>query len=1581
MTKFYKSVSDMLQRSETVTQPLRHPYIETSEHDLKRALENNAYFRKRVESFTQMYSSDMRPELLSLSSFALLFEFLQKRANFANVQHGSVLLNVVTFAYQLSRSTTLLDYIAAMQTFSSVLGYSFFDMILKLEITDILSCGISSDSDNSSQLTPEGMFKDINDSWKLLRSNPIFPKISLALGCITMLPVLFLENKIFEVGIVKLLSDKLLELHVSAVDVVDALLESFTWICETGFAVISTGSLSPILYSDQSIREFNDKFLYVDAQKSNAINGSHPDIAKYRSDLNDCLALVERFSSCKLDFVMRRYLHDKYNVLMGIKDSLAIKDRNCVVRFAPIGFCLFGGTSVGKTTLSKLTMFTSLSNMGFSTLDEHQITLDMNDKYHSTLTNDIQGIYFDDLANSRAAFSQNGQVPSSLVIKFFNNVPGQAIKADVDDKGKVFISLKCGVITTNKKDLDAPIYSNCPESILRRLYHVTVRIKPKYALRVNGAPTTMLNTQHPDLIAQPSIGAVDVWVLDIQTVETSVSQNGTTSFGFQYLPVNFIPGKTHCQGLSLSEYLSVVAHLSKQHKIVQENLINGTSVKSMVCCATHSIPKQVCGCQGLEDFGWLWKRILFSFGYRPIAEMKPDDLYKFSLRCVDRSVLGAVPYIPECLLGLSITQHILAVSADRLSNFSHPFLDYFYSNHFMCASYCYILFTTRRLLFSYHTVTFTSLFINLVIMLICCQFLKVALHKAREKQSATALILATSSRGLLSAYSKHMRDTVVPRVLVAGGSFMLLVAALKYMYKVSLLPEANSLDSTEIERQPGWFGFLYGGGKNKIVNISHSNRSPSQMVSKVKKNLFFATFVRDDGSSIKCCLFVPRKCIGIIPKHVFFPEGNMNLAPSKRLTVQARRHASPGGCITIAVAWNSCSFQDDLCCFHIPNCPDVADISNLVCDSFDGAGWGEMVRRMPDCTVETENVYLVHGPTSHSYMQYYGSTYKSTLCGPGACMSPIISDSVPSGIVGLHIAGSGEKGSSIGITKTILQILIAEMQRKNFMVEGCDGELQVESLFSYGKPYVVGPVHSASHSYELHVDTCFQALGTTKFGRQSKSCVEKSILYDSVLKNLGIEDSWKAPDMLPNWKHYNLFIDKIVNPSRPFPPDTLTRAIRDYISPLRALLAEYNGIKRPLTLTETIDGVPGVRFMEPINLNTSMGFPVFGKKKEYFTVSNENGLYTRVPCKEVIDEYHRLIDCYRENKRGYPVFAACLKDEVKDKSSDKVRVFTACSVGQSMVLRQYFLPIIAFLGRYPRESEMAVGVNAFGLQWQDLIEHAEKFSDSDGGDIGMDYSSYDTRMNSQVSRSAFSVLINLAIDMGYHEDDIRLMNAMVDDVTHPLVDINGTLYALQHINCSGNNITVQINCIANSLYLRLAFFHFYPKMNYFRNWVSITTYGDDNKGSVKHECRPQYNFQSIRSYFLEHDIKITSPDKSDGYSKDFFAREELDFLKRSSNYIPEINRKLGKLDEASILKSLCYNLHSSSATPREVAASCIDTALHEWFAYGRDHYETRRSQLRHVCKDVGMENYPILDIAFDERVVRWKEKYLSDTIC
>jgi hypothetical protein len=64
-------------------------------------------------------------------------------------------------------------------------------------------------------------------------------------------------------------------------------------------------------------------------------------------------------------------------------------------------------------------------------------------------------------------------------------------------------------------------------------------------------------------------------------------------------------------------------------------------------------------------------------------------------------------------------------------------------------------------------------------------------------------------------------------------------------------------------------------------------------------------------------------------------------------------------------------------------------------------------------------------------------------------------------------------------------------------------------------------------------------------------------------------------------------------------------------------------------------------------------------------------------------------------------------------------------------------------------------------------------------------------------------------------------------------------------------------------------------------------------------------------------------------------------------------------------------------TKKEVACSCVEVALHEWFAHGREHYEMRRQQLIAACAEDEKLVVEALKYTFDDRVAKWKAGNLN----
>lgn len=330
-----------------------------------------------------------------------------------------------------------------------------------------------------------------------------------------------------------------------------------------------------------------------------------------------------------------------------------------------------------------------------------------------------------------------------------------------------------------------------------------------------------------------------------------------------------------------------------------------------------------------------------------------------------------------------------------------------------------------------------------------------------------------------------------------------------------------------------------------------------------------------------------------------------------------------------------------------------------------------------------------------------------------------------------------------------------------------------------------------------------------------------------------------------------------------------------------------------------------------------------------------------------------------------------MKDEPTPLDKDKVRVFQAAPLVLQLAVRKFFLPVARLISLFPKISECAVGLNCAGPEWEEFQAHIKKH----GADriLAGDYSKYDLRMPAQVTMASFKVLIDIARHCGYDEETLKIMIGIATDICYPTIAFNGDLLQFVGSNPSGQNLTVYINSIGNSLLFRCAFFSMIEGYE-FRTVCALGTYGDDAKGSVA-KGFDEFNHITVADYFARHDMKFTMPDKTSTPTP-YMNDKDADFLKRFNNYVPELKRHVGALDESSIFKSLHSNLKSKALTKQELAAACIDGALRDWFFHGRSVYDQRREQMREIAMRAELDHQcTMLDVTFDEQVAVWFERY------
>jgi hypothetical protein len=259
--------------------------------------------------------------------------------------------------------------------------------------------------------------------------------------------------------------------------------------------------------------------------------------------------------------------------------------------------------------------------------------------------------------------------------------------------------------------------------------------------------------------------------------------------------------------------------------------------------------------------------------------------------------------------------------------------------------------------------------------------------------------------------------------------------------------------------------------------------------------------------------------------------------------------------------------------------------------------------------------------------------------------------------------------------------------------------------------------------------------------------------------------------------------------------------------------------------------------------------------------------------------------------------------------------------------------------------------------------------------VAGDYKSFDKKMSPLFIRAAFDILIDLAQESEYiSPNDLLVMRGIAIDTAYPLIDFNGDLVEFFGSNPSGHPLTVIINSLVNSLYMRYVYRMLNPQgrdlpslhsSTRFKESVSLMTYGDDNIMSVSEECS-WFNHVAISGAFNDMGIVYTMPDK-ESESVPYVSIYSSSFLKRSWVWNDEVGAYLAPLDHDSIERQLTVWVASTSISESEQALEVIAGAGREYFFYGREVFEEKQILLKEVATQLGLEAYfrPTSFLPFD----------------
>ena len=855
----------------------------------------------------------------------------------------------------------------------------------------------------------------------------------------------------------------------------------------------------------------------------------------------------------------------------------------------------------------------------------------------------------------------------------------------------------------------------------------------------------------------------------------------------------------------------------------------------------------------------------------------------------------------------------------------------------------------------------------------------IEISSARECARAAIYSEIDRRRDALPDTLKMYRESHMKYVLGASATLGAIYALVSLWRASKLVPEPQGnlapttmeeIHERDAEKNP-W-------SETMVSPIPCSSNSKtithSDLERLVQGNLYYMAF-EIDGKRVFCNAFFPCSNVAIIPKHIWKQD---------ELRANFIRHEPQkiGGNFDAFLSKSSAVFfkDTDLSLVWVPNSGDHKNLVDYFPTGPVALCPASLSFRKQTGHIELFKMLMRPATVSTVAGEFTGHNYlldKPTF--KGLCMAVAVTETKGPTIGGFHLGGVTGKneGASGLVTRSQLDIYMSQLRMKeSVLLSKNSGSLPTSQ---YDVQYFLSnDIHPRSPINFLPPGANLKYYGQV-IGRSTYySTVVQTPISDAVEKFCGVPNKWGKPKFNVGYP-WQASLQYSSKPSPGVPGDVLALAVVDYKKGILVKIDSISGFKdsvRPLTDMQTVCGIDGLRFIDKMVPSTSVGFPLGGPKSDHLTLLDPLD-YPDFQCparldQKFHDEANAMESIYLKGERAYPFFKACLKDEPTPIAKDKVRVFQSAPLAFQLIIRKYYLPIMRILSVFPFVSECAVGINAQGPEWESFTNHVKQYGDD--RILAGDFSKYDLRMPAQVMMATFRMYIDIAKHCGYDARSISIMEGIASDIAYPLMAYNGDLLQLFGSNPSGQNLTVYLNGGANSVLARCYFFTVYRQAKDFRSAVAAMTYGDDFKGSV-HRDYPKMNHIDYAAYLKTLDIVFTMPDK-ESEATEYMHDLDADFLKRKNVTIPELGLCVGALDEDSIFKSLHSVLQSKAVTTTQQAMSNMDGALREWFAHGREVYETRRSQLQKVASATGTAHgCLLLTSTYDDQLCRFSEKY------
>jgi hypothetical protein len=1374
------------------------------------------------------------------------------------------------------------------------------------------------------------------------------------------------------------------DLHMGP-DFVHCLLDTIHFLAEKGFQIFKTGRADVLFHDESTYGKWMDEVVKIKMQ-SEFLSDPEPHGIEPSAWFEDLDTHIEQgYSMVKhakaLGAYEARFLSNYVADLELIKARELSVRHSLKMRPAPLGFLIFGGSSVAKSTFTNVMYYTFAKVMGLKSGEEFKFTRNAHDKYWANFKSYMHTIVLDDIA---ALHPNLGTLDPSLVevLQIGNNVPFNPVQAAIEDKGKTPCLARLLLATTNVEKLNLKSYFSCPYAVARR-FPIVIHLTPKPELSSDGGvtvdPMKLKNAQTPDN-EYP-----DFWIIKVNKVipvgNTAKEKSAGKDHGFE----------TIARFTSIVDFLAWYIAEVRKHNVIQSSV--SAMNRNMAAIQLHlnedlsgcGLPMHQCTCTELQGPIEEFEHILSGqFSY---SQEKVDAFMSKRLEIIR----GSAP--AEVVQDFSDNNRILM--------FKLLILRYLYTVSWhmtfrmllsMWMFYCCV----------YHGWVFFSIgapIIGYASWFLHSRFLYIMAYEQSKDPKVRKLAFSffgAKVRNFIGS-PKFLRNVAL--VVMGGWVLKKIYDRLSKLHSqmqggndvsnTSSLSESIGSDLVveEVENPNPWIKDQFTLTVHDVtpVTTSMSYDVAKRLVSNNTVHVRIRHPDTVDGERVTKLRDTKWLCLGgqiYVTNCHHLPD-----MKGKQVYVEVIQHnveegVTPNHTLAITEADILRIPAKDLAFVYLRGIPPKRNIHGLLAlESFNGRYNGTYIQRKVDGTVECIDVKALKRTEDYSDASFLDHDIEPMPVWFGVCSRPTVRGDcgtallIESGrgpvLCGLHFLG---RDSTVGA----LRLTYPDYERAVKHFSAWEVQSSIPLLSAKGVSRALEKtVHFKSPLKFIDKGTAI--IYGTLAGHRSKmrSRVARSVIADAMEARGYVQTH--GPPVLSHWKPKFIALSDMVRPDAKIDTEVLKQATDAFIQDIAAGLSEEQ-LSEVIVLSnfQALNGIPGVAYVDKMERATSMGMPWQTTKKKFLEEVEPRGSYQHpvrfVP--EIMKRVDFIIKRYHDGEMYHPVFCANLKDEPTKFSkieAKKTRVFAGAPADWSFVVRKFLLTTVRLIQRNRTLFECAPGLNSHSHAWHELYEYLTIF----GTDriIAGDFANYDKSMFASIILEAFRIIEYVCARAGFDENSLKVVRGIAYDTAFPTYYYFGDLVQCFGSNPSGHPLTVIINSLVNSIFMRYCYISLNPKREAvsFKQYINLMTYGDDNIMNVSPGCT-WFDHTRLVDAFASIGIEYTMAEK-DRASIPFVNISEATFLKRYWRFDPNIGDMICQIEHDSIQKSLITNVSSMSICKEDQAIETVRSALIEYFFYGKEIYEEKVEMFKSIFAECNLEAFVPKEffLSWDQCLIRYRE--------